>query len=171
MSNGSVFKRSLTRMAFLAALSAASACDGLGVASGGEYGGKATPVRLSTREQEDARAREASSAAGESLPSGATAYLLDLDRWIGLHGREQIAEIERHRLEGDAGAQAEATKKLLIDLAPYKLSTPTPIEVQVPARVHIFAAAKAGQVRTAEFDPVRMAPTGRLVVVSFEPVE
>jgi hypothetical protein len=128
-----------------------------GACRGPEYGGKPVTVVLTTREQ-------ARSPGDDDAPA-AVAYLIALDDWIELEGRERVAEIERLRLEGaDAAA---ASRRLLVDVARFKASTPTPVEARVYPRVHVFLAEQSGAVRFQEFDPVRMDPAKRVVEVSF----
>jgi hypothetical protein len=148
----------LARIA-LAALLLAAAC------TGPKYGGKPVTVVLTTREQlapidEESGARAA-----------AAAYVLDLDRWIALDGRERCAEIERLRLRGEDDVAAQRCQDLLADAAPYRASTLTPVEALVQPHLHVFLAERSGQLRFTEFDPVRMDPGRRLVAVSFQTPE
>jgi hypothetical protein len=131
-----------------------------GACRGPEYGGKPVTVVLTTREQ-------AHSPADGDAPGAAVAYLIALDDWIELKGRDRFAEIERLRLEGADADAAAACKRLLVDVARFKTSTPTPVEARVYPRVHVFLAERSGAVRFQEFDPVRMDPAKRVVEVSF----
>lgn len=135
-----------------------------------EYGGKPVKVVLTTKEQE--RERLGPVPASASLQSlAANAYLATLDQWMDLKGRERMAEIERFALEGNERAHADAVKELLIALAPCKCPTPTPAEVLVFPRTHVFVASKANQVRSLEFQPHQLDPDDRKAIVSFETVE
>lgn len=157
-------RRSILVLASLAA-GLASACM-----MGPEYGGKPVTVVLTTEEQERAL-HETVPLEASAGPGGANAYLLTLDQWLELDGPERAAEIERHRLEGKEDARVAKVKELLGALAPYKCPTLTPARVQVYPRRHLFVASRAGQLSHAEFDPVRLEPPDRKVVVSLESVE